>query len=135
MNIDSTELIYLVLGPGAILLVAILLRIDLRLKERYDELSSRLTEAEGRIGILQMLQNDDSASRELEERLELLSRQQEQLMLRDADAGPYFRAVRIAEKGASIESLIEQTGVTRAEAELILKLHGQNEDSRSEQAG
>jgi hypothetical protein len=48
-------------------------------------------------------------------------------MLRDAESGPYFRAIRIAEKGASIDSLIEQTGVTRSEAELIHALHGRKD--------
>jgi hypothetical protein len=47
-------------------------------------------------------------------------------MLRDSEAGPYFRAVRFAENGAGLDALIEQTGVTRAEAELILSLHGKD---------
>ena len=134
MNIDSTELIYLVLGSGVFLLVAILLRVNLRLKQRYDDLASRLSDAEGRLGVIQAQQSDDSTSRELEERVERLSRQLEQLMLRDGDSGPYFRAVRIAEQGASIDSLIEKTGVTRAEAELILKLHAPQGAADKEQA-
>ena len=124
MNIDSAELIYLVLGPGVLVLIAILLRVDLKLKRHYDELATRMMEAEGRLSVLQALENDDTRERELEERVDLLVRQYEQLMLRDAETGPYFRAVRIAEKGASVDSMIEQTGVTRVEAELIHKLHG-----------
>ena len=103
MNIDSTELIYLVLGPGVIVLVAILLRLDVRLKARCEELETRLTQAEGRLAVLQRLESDDSRERVLEEKLDLLTQQQEQLMMRDAEAGPYFNAVRLAEGGADID--------------------------------
>jgi hypothetical protein len=123
-SIDSTELIYLVLGPGILVLIALLLRLDLRLKARCDELESRLAETEGRLAVLQQLEGDDSRERELEGRIDLLTQQHEQLMLRDSEAGPYFRAVRYAENGAGVDALIEQTGVTRAEAELIVSLHG-----------
>jgi chromosome segregation ATPase len=64
-----------------------------------------------------------AAERELAERVELLSSQQEQLLLRDADTGPYFQAIRQAEEGAGIDDLIARTGVSRVEAELILRLH------------
>jgi len=132
LSIDSTELIYLVLGPGILVLIALLLRLDLRLKARCDALELRLEEAEGRLVVLNQLESDDSRERELEDRVDLLTQQHEQLMLRDSEAGPYFRAVRYAENGAGIEALIEQTGVTRAEAELIVSLHGK---FRADEAG
>ena len=131
MSIDSTELIYLLLGPGLIAVVAVLLRIDFRLKSRYDEIESRLIETEGRLAVMQRRAGEDSRERELEGEIELLKQQQEQLMLRDTETGPYYSAVRYAERGAGMEALIEQTGITRAEAELILKLHGANRDRRT----
>lgn len=124
LSIDSTELIYLLLGPGILVLIALLLRHDMRLKERCDELESRLIETEGRLAVLQQMGSDDSRERELEGRVELLAQQHEQIMLRDSETGPYFRAVRYAENGAGVDALVEQTGVTRAEAELIVSLHG-----------
>lgn len=124
LSIDSTELIYLVLGPGALILIAVLLRLDLRLKAQCEALESRLAETEGRLSVLQGRLSDDSRERDLESRVALLAQQHEQLMLRDSEAGPYFRAVRYAENGAGVDALIEQTGVTRAEAELIVSLHG-----------
>ena len=130
-SIDSTELIYLVLGPGALILIAVLLRIDLRLKSQCRELEDRLAETEGRLSVLQTRLSDDSRERDLEDRVALLTQQHEQLMMRDSEAGPYFRAVRHAENGAGVEALIEQTGVTRAEAELIVSLHGKG---RADQA-
>lgn len=125
-SIESTELIYLLLGPGILVLVALLLRHDLRLKAQCEDLKSRLADTEDRLGLLQKSLNDDSRERELASQVALLTQQHEQLMLRDAETGPYFRAVRFAENGAGIEALIEQTGVTRAEAELIVSLHGRD---------
>ncbi len=126
IGIDTTDLIYLVLGPGALLLGALLLRTDFRLKAHYEALEKRLAEAEAQLEALRgTLQQGGAAERELEleQRVALLSRQQEQLMLRDAETGPYFQAVRQAERGADVDALIEDTGVTRAEAELIVTLH------------
>jgi len=125
-SIDSTELIYLLIGPGILVLVALLLRHDLRLKAQCEDLRSRLMDTEDRLSLLQKSLKDDSRARELEAQVALLTQQHEQLMLRDSEAGPYFRAVRFAENGAGIEALIEQTGVTRAEAELIVSLHGKD---------
>lgn len=124
LGIDSTDLIYLVLGPGLLFLGALLLRLDLRLKARCDELGKRVAEAETRLQLLANADDHGAYRRQIEERVALLSRQQEQLMLRDAETGPYFQAIRYAEKGADIDALVEQTGVTRAEAELIHALHG-----------
>jgi hypothetical protein len=123
-SIDSTELIYLVLGPGILVLITLLLRHDLRLKTQCEDLKSRLADNEQRLAQLHKTLSDDSRERELEAQVALLTQQHEQLMLRDSEAGPYFRAVRFAENGAGIDALIEQTGVTRTEAELIVSLHG-----------
>jgi hypothetical protein len=132
LSIDSTELIYLVFGPGVLVLVALLLRLDLRLKARCGNLESRLAETEGRLSVLQSRLGDDSRERDLESRIAQLTQQHEQLMLRDSEAGPYFRAVRYAENGAGVAALIEQTGVTRAEAELIVSLHGKFKADRTD---
>ena len=137
LSIDSTELIYLVLGPGVLVLITLLLRHDLRLKTQCENLKMRLADNEDRLAQLHKTVSDDSRARELESRVALLTQQHEQLMRRDSEAGPYFRAVRFAENGAGIDALIEQTGVTRTEAELIVSLHGKSraaaavaEDSR-----
>jgi len=125
-SIDSTELIYLVLGPGILVLITLLLRHDLRLKAQCEALKSRLADNEDRLAQLQQTVGDDSRTRELESQVALLTQQHEQLMRRDSEAGPYFRAVRFAENGAGIDALIEQTGVTRTEAELIVSLHSKS---------
>src|SRR5690242_10040 len=99
-SIDSTELIYLVLGPGILVLITLLLRHDLRLKAQCEELRSRLASNEERLTQLQQTVGDDSRGRELASQVALLTQQHEQLMRRDSEAGPYFRAVRFAENGA-----------------------------------
>jgi len=126
LSIDSTELIYLVLGPGVLVLITLLLRHDLRLKAQCENLKMRLADNEDRLAQLHKTVSDDSRARELESQVALLTQQHEQLMRRDSEAGPYFRAVRFAENGAGIDALIEQTGVTRTEAELIVSLHGKS---------
>lgn len=126
LSIESSELIYLLLGPGAMLLIVLLLRTDMKLRSRCDDLEMRLVEAEGRLTVLQHRTRDDSRERDLESRVDLLTQQHEQLLLRDSETGPYYRAVRFAETGIGVDALVEQTGVTRAEAELIVSLHGRN---------
>jgi len=86
----------------------------------------RIAYEPGRLAQLQQTVSDDSRERELERQVALLTQQHEQLMRRDSEAGPYFRAVRFAENGAGVDALIEQTGVTRTEAELIVSLHGKS---------
>lgn len=124
LGLDSTDLIYLVLGPGLLFVGALLLRLDLRLQARCDELGKRVAEVEMRLQLLANADDHGVYRRQIDERVALLSRQQEQLMLRDSETGPYFQAIRYAEKGADADALIERTGVTRAEAELICALHG-----------
>lgn len=123
LGIESTDLIYLVLGPGLLFLGALLLRLDSRLQSRCEELGKRVAEAETRLRLLANADDHETYRRQIEERVALLSRQQEQLMLRDSETGPYFQAIRFAEKGADVDALVARTGVTRAEAELIWALH------------
>lgn len=74
-----------------------------------------------------------TAGRQLEmaERVALLAEQQEQLMLRDDNAGPYLQAIRLAQRGEDTESLIESCGLSRGEAELISRLHGSDRATRT----
>ncbi len=131
-NITTTDLIYLVLGPGALLIGALLLRSDLRLQRRHDALQvehAGLREScAGLTGKLDELRDECHAvaerERQLRERVEQLHRDLQHVLLKDAETGPYFRAVRQAESGVGVDSLVERTGITRAEAALIVQLHG-----------
>lgn len=131
-NISTAELIYLVLGPGALLIGALLLRSDLRLQRRHDALQAEHDGLRERCAALTVrldeLRDEGQAAAERErqqrERIEQLHRELQHVLLKDAETGPYFRAVRQAESGVGVDSLVERTGITRAEAALIVQLHG-----------
>lgn len=66
----------------------------------------------------------DQRQAEVERRLRQLAEQQEQLLLRDPEQGPYQHAMRLATQGAGREELMKTCGLTRGEADLLLALHG-----------
>ena len=65
----------------------------------------------------------DQRQVDVDRRLRQLSAQQEQLLLRDPELGPYHHAMRLAVKGSTPEELMETCGLTRGEADLLLSLH------------
>lgn len=123
LDIASTEFAYIVLGSGILFLGAMLLRIDFRLTDRYNEVANQVADLELKISNVTAETTLRAGERRIEERVATLSRQQEQLLARDSETWPYLQAIRHAENGAGIEALMERTGVTRAEAELISILH------------
>ena len=64
----------------------------------------------------------------LEQRVRQLSEYQEQLMMRDPEEAPFHHALRLASRGASAEELVQDCGITRGEAELVLALHRPGSD-------
>ena len=66
----------------------------------------------------------DQRQAELERRMRQLAEQQEQMLSRDPDQGPYRHAVRLAVQGASREEIMKACGVSRGEADLLRSLHG-----------
>ncbi len=72
----------------------------------------------------------DQRQAEIERRMRQLAEQQEQLLSRDAEQGPYRHAVRLAAQGASREEIMKNCGVSRGEADLLLSLHGPRDDTR-----
>ena len=77
--------------------------------------------------IVQSLVDDQTAAtasrNRIEAEFEVLTKQQEQLMLLNADAGSYVQAIRHAQRGAGIAELMNTHGLGQAEAELIVALH------------
>ena len=59
----------------------------------------------------------------LEHRLRRLAERQDQLELRDPVEQTYAHAIRLAQKGADVKQLIENCGLARGEAELLLRVH------------
>jgi len=60
----------------------------------------------------------------LQQQVEGLAERQDALELGTSGERPYVRASRLAQEGASIDDLIRTCGLTRAEAELLVMLHG-----------
>jgi hypothetical protein len=129
---DTGQLIYLLWGFVLLLLAALLCWQFFRMQSLLTTLGTRIDQVQGQVHSIQRVLRDvhdeGDVTRRLEQDLEgrvtLLSRQQEQLMLRDTDAGPYFQAIRHAQQGATLDELLARTNVSRGEAELILALHG-----------
>lgn len=69
---------------------------------------------------------------QIEKRLRDLANRQESLLMRDPETRPYAQAVRMVQKGAGIDAVMENCGLTRGEAELIAALHGKEAGSRTE---
>lgn len=60
---------------------------------------------------------------QVEMNLKDTAQRQEQIQQRDLGNLPYNEAVRLANKGANVEDLVEQCGLSRSEAELVELLH------------
>lgn len=141
VSLDNAQMIYLLWGLCLLLLASLMCWSYFRVHGRVSAMAERLDQLQGEVHAIQRVlrdvHDDGHQTRrlevELEERVTLLSRQQEQLMMRDADAGPYFQAIRHAQQGASLDDILARTGVSRGEAELIIALHGGSDGSQRQQ--
>ena len=59
----------------------------------------------------------------LEQRLRRLTERQDQSDLRDPMQQTYAHAIRLAQRGADVNDLVENCGLARGEAELLLRVH------------
>jgi Protein of unknown function (DUF2802) len=59
----------------------------------------------------------------LERKMRRLTERQDQLELRDPMEQTYAHAIRLAQKGADVNELVENCGLARGEAELLLRIH------------
>lgn len=65
----------------------------------------------------------EQSGRGVEQRLDTLGLQQEKLVKGEEDERSVEQAIKMASKGASIEELMEITGLSRGEAELVAMMH------------
>lgn len=66
---------------------------------------------------------------EVEKRLFKMAERQEDAEQNDSGATPYAYAVRLVEMGATVEDLINNCGMARVEAELLVLIHGELKNS------
>jgi len=139
--VEHVELIAFISGAAIAVAFALVLSIQRGLRADLDALARKVErKAEAQDAELEALHRevgevsahaDDIGRRvvELAEQIALLARQQEQMLLRDPDGGPYMQAVRAACSGASVEALMSSFGLSRSEAELVVTLHRPRADS------
>jgi len=96
-----------------------------QLKKFNAKLYSRLT------GVVQDLQNMNNATYGIGQRVNQITTQvhnldarQDEIDLREQADKPIQQAIALAEKGASIDELMDNCALSRGEAELLLRLHG-----------
>ncbi len=91
---------------------------EARLSGRLDKLAQKLTEYQ---------QSNIRMGEELitlREKITHLENKQQRLEQQDLHTMPYNQASRLVGMGASLDDLMQSCGLTRSEAELMLKLHG-----------
>lgn len=91
---------------------------ETRLDGRIDKLSHKLTEYQ---------QSNIRMGEELialRDKLTQLEHKQQRLEQQDVHTMPYNQASRLVNMGASLDDLMQSCGLSRSEAELMLKLHG-----------
>nr|WP_296748855.1 DUF2802 domain-containing protein [Thioalkalivibrio sp.] len=105
----------------------------IRVQHLQRRLETQETELMSLKGALSAICSDDMVTDqrqvEMERRLRLLTDQQEQLLMRDPETGPYHHALRLAAQGASREDLVKHCGLSRGEADLLLSLNRPSSDT------
>lgn len=110
---------------GALWCRSRLLQLQARLARQEDHL---LALRGGLSAIAEEGLHEGRRGQALEQRVRQLSEYQEQLMMRDPEEAPFHHALRLASRGATAEELVQDCGITRGEAELVLALHRPGSD-------
>lgn len=88
------------------------------MKRRLDGVASDLNAlCAGAVGV-------DRRITQLEDRNRQLDQRQESLEIQQQDERPYGEAIQLVHKGATAAALVENLGLSRSEAELVVMLHG-----------
>ncbi|MCG5511080.1 DUF2802 domain-containing protein [Ectothiorhodospira lacustris] len=101
------------------------------LKRQLDALRKRLSLQETSVlalrGALSALHNEEQQfeayRKTVDQQLRRLAEQQEQVLMRDVDEGPYRQAMRMVRQGATRDDLVAGCGLSSGEAELLLAMH------------
>lgn len=132
-----------------LVLVAALLVMNMVLFYRFRRMNARLAEQEDKqSGALRNLSSEISALcsgasgmgdhlNRVEQQVRRLHERQDQLDMRDPVNREYRQAVKLIRSGIGLEELIASCGLVRAEAELLMRLHGPGgelEESAEERA-
>ena len=122
-------MIHWLLLLGAIVLILFLLTVFLMLRLRLREQEGERQRQEidklrhdlgvlcsGAVGVSERVAR-------IERKLNRLSERQEQMEASTPEAQPYDKAVELARKGATVEELIAQCGISKGEADLVVMMN------------
>jgi len=109
-------------------MIALLVALELVRSFRY------YRQAQQRDMVMRRLQNDVHAlcagainmgkhMDALEQKVRRLTERQDQFELRDPAEQAYAHAIRLAQRGADMNDLVEHCGLAQGEAELLLRVH------------
>ncbi|EHQ51944.1 hypothetical protein ECTPHS_04583 [Ectothiorhodospira sp. PHS-1] len=101
------------------------------LKHQLDGMRKRLNLQETSVlalrGALSALHSEEQQfeayRKKVDQQLRRLAEQQEQVLMRDVDEGPYRQAMRMVRQGATRDDLVASCGLSSGEAELLLAMH------------
>lgn len=118
-------LLGLLLGLAGMSVVYHLYRVNQRLQDDMTFSRRRIEQLENDLGALcTAAAGEGQHVLRLEQQMRGLSERQDALELRTGTEQPYARASQLAQDGASVDELVSSCGLTRAEAELVIMLHG-----------
>lgn len=125
LELNVTDLVFALLAVasllGAWLAVRTARRADRRLREHGQRLEALQEDVRalcaGAVGV-------DERMARMEHRARRLTERQEQIELRDNGDRLYAQAVRMVEKGAGADELVSVCGLSRGEAELMVRMQG-----------
>lgn len=100
-------------------------RKNSHLREEVSGFHQHLTQLENNLGALCTASSGEGEHIvRLEQQMRGLAERQDDLELRVSSEQPYERATHLAQEGASVDDIINGCGLSRAEAELVIMLHG-----------
>lgn len=112
-------------GLAALYQVARIRRELLRLKRTCALQETAILSLRGALSILSTGELGQEQRQEMmERRIRDLADRQQSLLMRDPETRPYAQAIRMVQKGASVQDVMEHCCLTQGEAELIVSLHG-----------
>ncbi|MBN7821244.1 DUF2802 domain-containing protein [Bowmanella sp. Y57] len=95
------------------------------LRKECQALAAELHELRaGSIGMGQRIKQLESRQRAFDNSLRETREQQQELAEMDPDTKLYNRAVKLLQQGASVDELMHECELPRAEAELLFSIHG-----------
>ena len=108
------------------------------LSQRYQHLQTELEELRsGMFGLGQRVKNDQQDIQQISEALHAVAAEVNQLMeqtqkieMFDPESKLYSRAMKMVQLGASLDEIIRECELPRAEAELLFNLHVQQRPAR-----